>query len=56
MDEQLDMATFHERLWDESAGDQLIIILKELIEIEDPEMILTAVKGKPLGFWSGWAM
>lgn len=56
MDMQLDMHLFHELLADESADEQLIIALKELLTIEAPESVDKALQGHKIGVWSGWSM
>ncbi len=56
MNKQMDMHLFHELLWDESADDQLIIALKKMLRIEQPEAVKQAFKGQALGVWSGWSL
>lgn len=56
VNEQLDMAAFHELLSDDSADDQLVIVLKKLQTIKEPKTVKKALKESRLGSWSGWSM
>lgn len=51
----MDMTSFHELLLDESADDQLIIALRKMLEVKEPESVLEALQVKSLGSWSGWS-
>ncbi len=53
---QMDMTLFHELLWDESADDQLMVVLRKMLLIEEPESVVEVLGGFSLGVWSGWAM
>lgn len=55
-DEQMDMTLFHEKLWDESAEDEIIIQLRGMLLVEDPESIVLARAEDKFGSWSGWAL
>ena len=56
MNTQIDMTKFHELLNDESAESQLMLALKQLLEVSEPKSITEAKAPQPLGVWSGWAM
>ena len=56
MNKQMDMVLFHELLTDESADDQLMIVLRKMLLIEEPELIEKAIREFSFGVWSGWSM
>lgn len=56
MNTQIDMTKFYEMLSDEKADSQLMIALKNLLEVSEPKSITEAKGPQPLGVWSGWSM
>jgi hypothetical protein len=56
MKTQIDMTKFHELLNDETAESQLMLALRKLLEVSEPQSITEAKGPQPLGVWMGWAL